>query len=319
MSLLTVEDLRVTIGGLEAVKGVSFSLETGSRLGLVGESGAGKSLTALAVLGLLPENATATGSVRFEGQEILNRREREIARLRGSRIATIFQDPMTALNPVMRIGDQVSEMLRLHKDASRRSARQQSVDLLDRVGLPDPAAKARSYPHELSGGQRQRAMIAAAIACAPSLLIADEPTTALDVTVQAEILGLMRELVTEEGSSLLMITHDLPVIASQCEEVLVMYGGRIVEYGRSTGVFARPRHPYTAGLLRAQPNPPRGAARVTTRLSVIEGVVPPLGEFPSGCGFRDRCERAQPQCAEDPPTTTDPWTYRCWYPIEDVR
>jgi peptide/nickel transport system ATP-binding protein len=315
MSLLEVRDLVVGFGDLEAVRGVSFDLDKGMRLGLVGESGAGKSLTAMAILGLLPETAHAEGSVRFNGAEILNMRERDLAPLRGAQIGTVFQDPMTALNPVMRVGDQVAEMLLLHDAISKRKAREAAVSMLSRVGLPDAAAKARAYPHELSGGQRQRVMIAAAMACAPALLVADEPTTALDVTVQAEILGLMESLVSEEGSSLLMITHDLPVIASQCEEVLVMYGGRIVEHGLARDVFYRPRHPYTAGLIRAQPGPRPGQVDSSRRLPVIEGVVPSLGEFPSGCGFRDRCSRATAECKADPPLMEAPWQYRCWNPL----
>lgn len=316
MSLLEVRDLHVRFGELEAVGGVSFDLDRGMRLGLVGESGAGKSLTAMAILGLLPDTARASGSVRFDGQEILNLKEKSLARLRGRHIGTVFQDPMTALNPVIRVGDQVAEMLVLHDLASRRRAGELAVEMLERVGLPDPRAKARAYPHELSGGQRQRVMIAAAMACAPSLLVADEPTTALDVTVQDEILRLMHTMVREESSSLLMITHDLPVIASQCEEVLVMYGGRIVEYGRVRDVFANPRHPYTAGLLRAQPSPrSRAGGSAGGRLPVIDGVVPPLGSFPSGCGFRDRCPRAEPDCATEPPLIEDPWKYRCWHPL----
>ena len=316
MSLLEVRDLSVRFGDLEAVSGVSFDLDRGMRLGLVGESGAGKSLTAMAILGLLPDTAISEGSVRFDGQEILNMPERKLAPLRGAQIGTVFQDPMTALNPVMRVGDQVAEMLLLHTRSSKRKAREIAVGMLERVGLPDAPAKARAFPHELSGGQRQRVMIAAAMACAPSLLVADEPTTALDVTVQAETLRLMRTLVTEEASSLLMITHDLPVIASQCEEVLVMYGGRIVEHGRASEVFRRPRHPYTAGLLKAQPRPRTTPGGTSRRLPVIEGVVPPLGQFPSGCGFRDRCAFATDECRDDPPMTESPWRYRCWHPLE---
>lgn len=318
MSLLEVRDLRVRFGNLEAVRGVSFDLDRGMRLGLVGESGAGKSLTAMAILGLLPDSARASGSVRFDGQEILNLKEKSLARLRGRQIGTVFQDPMTALNPVIRVGEQVAEMLVLHDMASKRQASARAVEMLERVGLPDSSAKARAFPHELSGGQRQRVMIAAAMACAPSLLVADEPTTALDVTVQDEILKLMHTMVKEEESSLLMITHDLPVIASQCEEVLVMYGGRIVEHGRVRDVFSTPRHPYTAGLLRAQPSPRSRAGSGATgrRLPVIEGVVPPLGAFPSGCGFRDRCARAESDCAAEPPLIEEPWKYRCWHPLE---
>lgn len=319
MTLLSVKRLQVKIGGVEAVRDVSFELDRGARLGVVGESGAGKSLTALAILGLLPEGAHATGSVAFDGREILNLRERDLVQYRGEKIATVFQDPMTALNPLATVGGQVAEVLTLHKRASRRESRRRAVDLLDRVGLPDPAAKARSYPHQLSGGQRQRAMIAAAMACSPALLIADEPTTALDVTVQAEILKLMDGLVEEERAALLLITHDIPVIATMCDEVVVMYGGRVVEQASAGSILRSPFHPYTAGLLRSQPNPP-GTVRAGTakRLPVIDGVVPPLGQFPTGCGFRDRCARATAECADEPPTTLDPWLYRCWHPLPRV-
>ena len=315
MTLLSVRDLRVKVGGFEAVAGIDFDIADGGRVGLVGESGAGKSLTAMAIAGLLPEGAEATGEVLFGGENLLAKSESQFAKYRGSRIAMVFQDPMTALNPLMRVGNQVAESLVRHQGMSKRDAQAQAVEMLERVGLPDPAEKARAYPHELSGGQRQRVMISAAIACGPELLIADEPTTALDATIQAEILELLADLVRSEDMALLIITHDLPVVSSQCEEVIVLYGGKVMEKGDARTLFSNPRHPYSAGLLRSQPNPP-GAAGKVHRLPVIQGVVPPLGEFPSGCPFRDRCERATDECRETPPATTGRTTSWCWHPIE---
>lgn len=314
MTLLSVRDLRVSIGGLEAVRGISFDVERGSRVGLVGESGAGKSLTAMAVTGLLPEGASASGQVLLDGEDLLPKGDQGFARVRGGRVAMIFQDPMTALNPLMRVGNQVAESLIRHRGMSTADARRSAVGMLERVGLPEPEAKARAYPHELSGGQRQRVMISAAIACGPDLLIADEPTTALDATIQAEILELLDDLVRSEGMALLMITHDLPVVASQCEEVIVLYGGMIMEQGDAKTLFARPRHPYSAGLLRSQPNPPGQHGKVS-RLPVIPGVVPPLGEFPSGCPFRDRCDRASDACTKTPPVSSGHTVSRCWHPL----
>ncbi|HSJ28205.1 MAG TPA: ABC transporter ATP-binding protein [Acidimicrobiia bacterium] len=315
MTLLSVRDLHVKVGGFEAVRGIDFDIGHGSRVGLVGESGAGKSLTAMAIAGLLPEGAEASGRVLLDGEDLLAKSEAEFARIRGRRIAMVFQDPMTALNPLMRVGNQVAESLIRHRGMSTRHARSQAVEMLERVGLPDPAAKARAYPHELSGGQRQRVMISAAIACSPDLLIADEPTTALDATIQAEILELLAQLVASEDMALLIITHDLPVIASQCEEVIVLYGGLVMEKGEARTLFTNPRHPYSAGLLRSQPNPP-GAEGKVHRLPVIPGVVPPLGEFPSGCPFRDRCDRATDECRETPPVSAGRTTSWCWHPIE---
>lgn len=317
MTLLSVRELSVAIGGLEAVRGISFDIDKGQRVGLVGESGAGKSMTAMAITGLLPEGATTSGEVVMDDENLLTKNERQLAKFRGSRIAMIFQDPMTALNPLMRVGNQVAESLVRHRDLSRDAARKQAVDLLERVGLPNPAAKARAYPHELSGGQRQRVMISAAIACNPDLLIADEPTTALDATIQAEILELLSDLVRAEGMALLMITHDLPVIASQCEDVIVLYGGKIMERGNAKTLFGDPRHPYSAGLLRSQPLAP-GVHGKVDRLPVIPGVVPPLGEFPEGCPFRDRCDRASDECVTTPQESAGRTTAWCWHPIEDA-
>src|SRR5579859_6470176 len=231
---LGVQDLHVLVGGVEAVRGVSFALEAGSRTGLIGESGSGKTLTALALMGLLPDGLRATGRVLYQGRDLLSLADDEFCELRGDRLAMIFQEPMTALNPVMRIGDQVAEPLRLHRHLRGGAARTAAREALERVRLPDAAEKMRAYPHQLSGGQRQRAMIAMATACSPDVLIADEPTTALDVTVQAQILELLVGLVEEGGSSLLLITHDLPVVATLCQRVLVLYGGHIVEQDRKS-------------------------------------------------------------------------------------
>jgi peptide/nickel transport system ATP-binding protein len=312
LSVLTVLGLTVSFAELVAVDDVSFEIQPGQRLGLVGESGAGKSLTALAISGLLPRGARTSGNVLFSQVDLANMSESDLARIRGRQIGTIFQDPLTSLNPVKRVGEQVAEMFRLHQGASRRAAATAAVAALANVGLPDPSRKARSYPHQLSGGQRQRVMIAIAMACRPQLLIADEPTTALDVTIQAEILALLNEIVAEQNGALLFISHDLPVVSSVCDTVCVMYGGRIVEGGPTNEVFASPRHPYTAGLLAAQPGEVGDASR-PDRLPVIPGVVPPLGQFPSGCGFRDRCSRATTACETVPDRTGESDHHvRCW-------
>ena len=297
--VLTVENLTVRVGETTAVSGVGFTIERGTRVGLIGESGSGKTLTALSVMGLLAEGLTATGTVRHHGRELLGLTEDEMCQVRGDTITMVFQEPMTALNPVMRIGPQVAESLRIHRGASRDEALERAADLLEQVRLPDARARLRAYPHQLSGGQRQRVMLALALACGPELIIADEPTTALDVTVQAQILVLLRDLVRETGASLLLITHDLAVVSNVCEEVLVMYGGRIVESGPTGEVFSDPRHPYTAGLLAAVPEIDPGSRRAR-RLPTIPGSVPGLGRFPSGCVFRNRCPRADAECEREP-------------------
>jgi peptide/nickel transport system ATP-binding protein len=310
---LEVRSLTVGIGGVEVVRDFSFVLERGRRTGLIGESGSGKTLTALAVMGLLPDGARASGEVMFAGDDLLRLPERRLCQLRGDRLAMIFQEPLTALNPVMRVGDQVAEPFRVHRDLSRAQALARAVELLERVRLPDAAAKLRAYPHQLSGGQRQRVMIAMAMACSPELLLADEPTTALDVTVQARVLDLLSRLVDEEASTLLLITHDLPVVSQLCEAVLVMYGGRIVEAGPAAEVFARPLHPYTGGLVETIPSLeeelPGG------RFRAIPGVVPGAGEFPAGCPFRSRCGRADERCVEMPPLQGDGRAVACWHPL----
>ena len=295
--LLEVEHLHVRLqtdrGPAYAVRDVSFSLDPGQTLGLVGESGCGKSITVMALMGLLPENAELTGSIRFEGQELIGKSDRAMCRIRGDRIGMIFQEPMTALNPVHSIGRQVAEPLQLHRGMSAAAARKEAIALLDRVGIPDPARRIDSYPHQFSGGQRQRVTIAMALACGPDLLIADEPTTALDVTIQRQILDLIRDLVAERGMALMLISHDLGVIAQNVARMLVMYGGSVVESGPTESVFANRIHPYSLGLFAARP---ALGAHKGQRLATIAGTVPELVDLPSGCPFAGRCSFTIPQC-----------------------
>ncbi|MCX2864453.1 ABC transporter ATP-binding protein [Paucibacter sp. PLA-PC-4] len=295
--MLEVKDLRVLLqtrrGPAEAVRGLSFELARGETLGLIGESGCGKSLTALALMGLLPENAQVSGHIRFQGQDLLALSDRQRSTLRGNRMAMVFQEPMMALNPLHRIGAQVAEPLRLHRGWSAARAQAEAQRLLERVGLPDARRRAQAYPHELSGGQRQRVSIAMALACEPDLLIADEPTTALDLTIQGQILDLLAELVEERGMGLILISHDLGVIAENVRQMLVMYGGSVVERGPTEAVFARLGHPYTQGLFAARPR--LGMAR-GARLQTIAGSVPELADLPSGCPFSARCRLATPEC-----------------------
>jgi peptide/nickel transport system ATP-binding protein len=265
---------------------VSFALDRGETLGLVGESGSGKSMTALAILGLLPEGARTSGRLRFEGRELLTLDEAELCRIRGDRIGVVFQEPMTALNPLHSIGRQVAETLMLHRGMSAGASRREAIRLLDRVGIPDAARRVDAYPHQFSGGQRQRVTIAIALACGPDILIADEPTTALDVTIQRQILDLIAGLVEEDGMALILISHDLGVIAENVERTLVMYGGALVEEGPTDEVFARPSHPYTQGLFGARPR--LGVGR-GTKLATIKGTVPELADMPPGCPFAGRC------------------------------
>ena len=295
--LIEVENLRVRLntsrGPADAVRGVSFSLARGETLGLVGESGCGKSMTAMALMGLLPESAVISGSIRFDGQELVGLDEADYCKLRGNRIGMIFQEPMTALNPLHTIGRQVGEPLRLHRGLSATQARNEAIALLDRVGLPDAARRVDAYPHQFSGGQRQRITIAMALACGPDLLIADEPTTALDVTIQGQILDLIADLVAERGMALILISHDLGVIAENVQRMMVMYGGTVVESGATEAVFAGLAHPYSQGLFRARPE--LGAAK-GTRLQTIPGTVPELVDLPAGCAFADRCDIAEARC-----------------------
>ena len=318
MPLLQADQLRVDLrthrGSATAVRGVSFALERGDTLGLIGESGCGKSMTALALMGLLPDNARVHGSLKLDGQELVGLPDRDWRRLRGNRIAMIFQEPMTALNPVHRVGAQIAEPLMLHKGLAARAARQRAVELMARVGIPEPARRADSFPHQFSGGQRQRIMIAMALACEPDVLIADEPTTALDVTVQQQILTLIRELVAERGMALVLISHDLGLIAQNVRRMLVMYGGAVVESGPADAVFRQPAHPYTRGLLAARPNlAERLRAHRSDRLPTIAGTVPELFALPPGCPFAGRCPFTEHACwSEAPPRVDLDGAHRFW-------
>jgi oligopeptide/dipeptide ABC transporter ATP-binding protein len=299
--LLRVEHLTTVFdtprGPIAAVDDVSFEIRAGETLGLVGESGSGKSVTALSLMRLVqPPGRIASGRILFEGRDLRDLSEREMQGIRGARIALIFQEPMTALNPVFTIGDQLAETLTVHGRASGREARRRAIELLEAVRIPDAAARAGDYPHQLSGGQRQRVLIAMALACRPALVIADEPTTALDVTIQAEILDLLREMKTAYQLSLLLITHDLAVVAGTADRVAVMYAGRIVEEAPVQALFESPQHPYTRGLLGSIPGGAPGR-----RLRAIEGAVPALGSLPPGCAFSPRCPDRFDPCTTTPP------------------
>jgi peptide/nickel transport system ATP-binding protein len=321
--LLTVRDLSVTFTrhGQEpfrAVDGVSFDVRPGQTVGLVGESGCGKSVTSLAIMGLLPSRGnTVGGSAYFDGQDLLALSPSAMRDRRGAEIAMIFQDPLSSLNPVITIGRQVTEVMERHQGLSRREAEPKAADLLDRVGIPDPKARLVNYPHQLSGGMRQRALIAMALACNPRLLIADEPTTALDVTIQAQILALLKELVVDTGTALVMITHDLGVVAGLCDEVNVLYAGKIVERGERHGLFARPRHPYTVGLLNSIPrlDAPRGE-----KLTPVPGSISDNLPWDSACAFAPRCSNVVDLCTRERPgwTGDDAAGYRCFNPMGDT-
>ena len=297
--ILEVRDLRVEIpltrGTVHAVQSASFSVEAGQALGLVGESGCGKSMTLRAILGLLPQPGHITGGeIRFEGDDLANAGPRRLRDVRGARIGIIFQEPMTALNPVMRVGDQIAEGPRVHLGKSRSEARQIALELMRKVGIPDPARRARAYPHELSGGMRQRVMIAIALSCEPKLILCDEPTTALDVTIQDQILKLLSAMRRDLGVSVVFVTHDLAVVAETCERIAVMYAGQVVETGTVDEVFRAPRHPYTLGLLRSVPR----FDVVRQTLDSIPGQPPDLVAPPTVCPFQPRCGFAREDCLE---------------------
>ncbi len=342
-SLLHVRDLVTTVRvagrDVPAVNGLSFELAAGRALGLVGESGCGKSLTAMSLLQLLaaPAGRIAGGEIWFEGQNLVGADEPALRKLRGRRIAMVFQEPSSALNPVLTIGQQVGEPLRVHEGLSQQAAWDRAVTLLQEVGIPAPEERAHAFPHQFSGGMKQRAMIAMALACRPVLLVADEPTTALDVTVQAQILDLLTRLRRQRGMALLLITHDLGVVAEICDDVAVMYAGRIVETATAAALFAGPRHPYTVGLLAAMNTGQAASAVATgrTRLREIPGTVPALGQAPPGCAFAARCDRATEQCRHDLPPLAPPASptgqpfvsspgmsdgtahlVRCWHPVD---
>ena len=314
--LLVVDDLRVSFGdGLDAVIGLSLSARRGEVVALVGESGCGKTLSALALAGLLPSGAHATGSAVLAATQLIGRRERELRALRGSQVSMVFQDAATALNPLMQVGAQIAEVLTVHGKGSRADRRRRAVELLAAVGVPDPETRARSLPHELSGGMRQRVMVAIALAASPDLLIADEPTTALDVTVQAQVLALLRE--TTRSAVVLFITHDMGVVAEIADRVVVMYAGASVESGPVEEILDRPRHPYTAALLASVPDPD---LPTVGELPTIPGRVPPLGQRGTGCPFADRCPRRTERCAEMPPLTgVGDALVACWHPVTEDR
>ncbi|RJQ85819.1 ABC transporter ATP-binding protein [Amycolatopsis panacis] len=323
MALLEVRDLEVVFQRrgeqpFTAVDGVSFDVEPGQTVGLVGESGCGKSVTSLAIMRLLAKRGNRVGgSVRFEGTDLLTLSDRQMRDRRGRDLGMVFQDPLSSLNPVIPIGLQITEVLERHRDMPRKKARIEATELLDKVGIPDPSRRLSEYPHQLSGGMRQRALIAIALACRPRLLIADEPTTALDVTIQAQILALLRELVRDTGTALIMITHDLGVVAGLCDEVNVLYGGRIVERNQRHELFAQPRHPYTHGLLASIPrlDEGRGEKLVPIRGSVADNI-----PWQGGCAFAPRCPNAVPACREGSPELVPDRTglLRCHNPVEPV-
>jgi oligopeptide transport system ATP-binding protein len=323
MPLLSVRDLEVKFfarrGTIHAVRGISYDLDPGETLGIVGESGCGKSVSSLAMLGILqkPAGRVTGGEVVFEDRDLLKMTDRDMRRVRGKDIAMIFQDPMTSLNPVLTIGKQITEVLRKHTGAGKDEAAEQAASLLDRVGIPSARDRLSDYPHQFSGGMRQRAMIAMAISCRPKLLIADEPTTALDVTIQAQILDVLGALVAEEGMALILITHDLGVVAGICDRTNVMYAGRFVETGATEDIFARPRHPYTLGLLKSVPR--LDVAR-KERLEPIAGAPPNLAADLTGCPFAPRCAYATQESLDKLPYLREiepNHSVACWNPVPD--
>jgi peptide/nickel transport system ATP-binding protein len=322
MPLLDVDDLSVTFSRrgqrtVHAVDGVSFAVEAGEVVGLVGESGCGKSVTSLAIMGLLPRQhgVRVSGRAVFDGTDLLRLDARSMRDVRGRDVAMIFQDPLSSLNPVIPIGLQVTEVLVRHRGMSGEVARKEAADLLDRVGIPDPQRRLKEYPHQLSGGMRQRALIAMAVACRPRLLIADEPTTALDVTIQAQILELLKDLVRESGTALLMITHDLGVVAGMCDTINVLYAGRVVERAARRPLFAEPRHPYTVGLLGSIPRLDAGRGE---RLHPIRGSVRDVLPWPEGCAFAPRCDRRVDACVGQPPELTETIGHRAFRCVNPV-
>ncbi|SDY96575.1 peptide/nickel transport system ATP-binding protein [Jannaschia faecimaris] len=317
MTLLSIEDLAIDAGPLSLVDGVTLDVAPGEVVALVGESGSGKSLTALAVMGLLGEGLTVgRGRVVFDDTDLTALPDSELRNLRGADLAMIFQEPVSSLNPLVPVGAQVAESLFVHDRASPVEAMKQAIDMLRRVGIPEPARRAMQLPTELSGGMCQRVMIAAALISKPRLLIADEPTTALDVTIQAQILALMRDLAAEVGTAILLITHDMGVVAELADRVCVMYGGRVVEQAPVDPLFASPRHPYTRMLLRTIPRldePPKG------ELFAIKGNVPSPRDWPEGCRFRTRCDRATDACTARPILTDGPHRIACFHPVEGME
>lgn len=300
-----VTTFRTETGTLRAVDDVSFDVPKGAAVGIVGESGCGKSVTGLSILGLLPQGISRidSGKILLDGVDLRGLSEKQMRAVRGKRIGMIFQEPMTSLNPVYTVGSQIAEAIRLHEPVSRAEARRRAIEMLEKVGIPDPAARVDAYPHQLSGGMRQRVMIAMALVLSPEVLLADEPTTALDVTIQAQILDLLARLSREMGMSIVLVTHDLGVVAEFVESVVVMYAGRVVEAAPVADLFAKPLHPYTRGLLRSIPpiGRPRGSAERPRRLPTIEGTVPSLAALPPGCRFASRCDLRFDRCDIEEP------------------
>jgi len=303
MALLEVDNLQTHFftdkGQLPSVDGVSFEIDKGETVGIVGESGCGKSVTAMSILRLIPQppGRIVGGQIRFKGRDLATMPLNQLRKVRGNEISVIFQEPMTSLNPVYTVGDQIMEAILLHQAVDEDQARQIALDMLDKVGIPEPDTSIDRYPHQMSGGQKQRVMIAMALSCQPDLLIADEPTTALDVTIQAQILELIRELQRTNDMGVMLITHDLGVVAESCDRVVVLYAGRVAETATAIDLFDRPTHPYTAGLLQALPDRAHPGARLFT----IDGMVPPPTDFPKGCRFNNRCPRATSECQTVPP------------------
>lgn len=317
--LLRLEDLKTYFhtedGVVKAVDGVTFEIYKGETLGVVGESGCGKSVTSLSIMRLIPNppGKIAGGKIWFDGEDLVNKTDAEMRKIRGNDISMIFQEPMTSLNPVFTVGMQIAEAIILHQKVSKKEALAKAVEMLKKVGIPSPEKRVHDYPHQLSGGMRQRVMIAMALSCNPKLLIADEPTTALDVTIQAQILELMKELKDEYNTAIMLITHDLGVVAEVCQRVAVMYAGKVVEYADVETIFGRPQHPYTWGLLRSIPKLDGNVKR----LEVIDGVVPNPLHLPTGCAFHPRCRFATDQCKEREPEIAElrsGHSVRCWYP-----
>ena len=317
MSVLDVQNLSVTFGRVRVVEGVSLSVAPGERVGIVGESGSGKTVTVRAALGLLPPAARVAGTIRFEGEDVLAMAPARLRAIRGARAAMVFQDPMTSFNPVLSVGSQIGEAITVHRRPAPGGLRAEVTRLLGRVGIGNAAERSQAFPHQFSGGMRQRALTAMAIANDPALLVADEPTTALDVTVQDQVIALLRRLNAEKGTAILLITHSIAVVASLCERIVVMYAGRVVEDGPADRLLRDPRHPYTWSLLQSVPR----MDRPLTRLVAIPGQPPDPAARPPGCTFSPRCPFVQPQCrdAEPPLAATEPGRLaRCWLPMHDM-
>ena len=318
--LLEIKNLKTHFatakGTVKAVDGVDIALNAGDTLGIVGESGCGKTVLALSILRLIPipPGRIVSGQIFFEGRDLLQITEDEMRQVRGRDISMVFQEPMTSLNPVFKVGEQIAEGIRLHQNVNGREARQRAIDMLRLVGIPAPEIRADDYPHQMSGGMRQRVMIAMALACNPRLMLADEPTTALDVTIQAQIIDLINRIKVEKGTAVILVTHDLGVIAEAAQRVAVMYAGRIVEQGAVSALFAKPLHPYTLGLMLSIPSMDKRRGD-RDRLAVIPGSIPPLYLLPVGCSFQDRCADVMAVCRERPPELTSPLPdhqVRCW-------